>query len=128
VGYTRCCSVLQRVAACCSVLQCVMQRVLQCVAVCCSVLQFVAVRVSVCVAHLQVRRSSWATCSVAVCVAVCIVECLAVCVAVYVLQCVAVCCRVCCSALQRLCLIACYGVSTICRLLKMTGLFCKRAL
>ena len=49
-----CCSVLQRVAACCSVLQCdvvccsVFQRVaaccsvLQCVAVCCSVLQCVA--------------------------------------------------------------------------------------
>jgi len=42
-----CCSVLQRVAACCSVFQCVaVCSVLQCVAGCCIVLQCVAVRCS----------------------------------------------------------------------------------
>jgi len=51
VGFSLCCSVLQRVAACCSVLQCVAVccSVLQCVAACCSVLQ----RVAVCCSVLQ---------------------------------------------------------------------------
>jgi len=63
------CSVLQRIAVCCSVLQCaaVYCSVLQCIAVCCSVLQCVAV---------------W--CSVLQCVVACC----------SVLQCVAVCCSV----------------------------------
>ena len=65
--------VLQCVAVCCSVLQCVAV-LLQCVAVCYSVLQCVAVR-----------------CSVLQCVAVCysVLQCVAVCCSV--LQCVAVC-------------------------------------
>ena len=67
---------LQRVAACCSVLQCVAVccSLLQCVAVCCNVLQ----RVAVC-------------CNVLQCVAMCcnVLQCVAVC-----LQCVAVCCSV----------------------------------
>ena len=40
--------VLQCVAVCCSVLQCVSQPVVQCVAVCCSLMQCVAVCVALC--------------------------------------------------------------------------------
>ena len=78
------------------------------------------------------------------CAAVCcsVLQCVAVCCSV--LQRVAVCCSVlqcaaaCCSVLQDkswlplsecICRCgSCYGVATISRLLKITGLFCKRAL
>jgi len=94
---------LQCVAVCCSVLQCVAvgRSVLQCVAVCCSVLQ---------------------------CVAVCC----------SVLPCVAVCCSVRMAGAftsdpptqkeAHVCFLECYGVATISRLLRIIGLFCKRAL
>jgi len=85
--------VLQRVAACCSLLQCiavccsvprydaVCGSVLQCVAVCCSVLQ--------CVAVCQISRAPrcWAGIAVGS-----VLQCVAVCCSV--LQCVAVCCSV----------------------------------
>ena len=74
----RCC-VLQRVAACCSMLQCVTV-VLLCAAACCSVLQYAAVCHS-CVAV-------W--CSVLQCAPVCC----------SMLTCVAGCCGVCCSLLH----------------------------
>jgi len=64
-----CCSALQWVNMCCTVLQCVVvsRYVLQCVAVCCSALQWV----NMCCSALQCVAVSW-----------------------YVLQCVAVCCSV----------------------------------
>jgi len=78
------CSVLQRVAACCSVLQCALtycrqeQRQLVRIAVCCSVLQCVAVcysvlqRVAVCTDTLQTRaKTTRPCCSELQCVAVC---------------------------------------------------------
>ena len=84
-----CCSVLQCVAACCSVLQCVAVccSVLQCVAVCCCGLQCVAVGCSV----LQCV-TVW--CNMVQGVAGCcnMLQCVAVCCSV--LQCVAVCCTV----------------------------------
>jgi len=87
---------------------------LQCAAVCCSVLQCVAV----CFSVLQ-------------CVAVCcsVLQCVAVCCSVS--QCVAVCCSVLqCIAVIHIWSLFCiltYGVATISRLLKIIGLFCKRA-
>ena len=81
-------SVLQRVAACCSVLQCVAVGVVVCVAVC------IAVCVAVCCSLLQLlfvsqeRRS----CCAAVCCSM--------------LQCVAACCTVCCRVC---CSITCYS-------------------
>ena len=56
------CSVLQRVAVCCSVLQCVAVFVLQRIAVCCSILQGVAVCVSMrcfCVIMTSPRHTGW---------------------------------------------------------------------
>ena len=113
-------SVLQCVAVCCSVLQCV--------AVCCSVLQCVAVCCSV---FLSLALISVAKELSVLWLAQCVVCC-------SVLQCVAVCCSVlrcvavCCSVLQReqraLCSLAhscCYGVATMSRLHKITGLFCR---
>jgi len=143
---------LQCVAVCCSVLgwymsliagaSCTHHIVLQCVAVCCSVLQCIAVRCGVlqCVGLIHVCHHSaralgpltsspppplsflshWGTCA---CCSM--LRCVAVCRSV--LQCVAVCCdddsgsR--CSASGGE-----YGVATISRLLKIIGLFCKRAL
>jgi len=87
--------VLQRVAACCSVLQCV--------AVCCSS------------TYSRERELTFGECcSVLQCVAVCcsVLQCVAVCCSV--LQCAAVCCSVlqcaavCCSVLQRVAV--CYSV------------------
>ena len=124
-----CCSVLQRVAANCSVLQCVVVRrkrvnephcrnALRCVAVCCGALQFVAVCCGVihCLA-VRCKRVSEPDCrSILQCAAVrcSVLQWVAVCcsvlqcVAAYcsVLQCVAVCCSVlqcvavCCSVLR----------------------------
>jgi len=103
--------VLQRVAACCSVLNCVSvvvactlvgdfakQILLQCLAVCCSVLQCVAVccsvlqRVAACFGSscLHVGWRLYKTDPVAVFCSV--LQCVAVCCSV--LQCVAVCCSV----------------------------------
>jgi len=101
---------------CCSVLQCV----LQCVAVCCSVLQCVLQCVAVC-------------CSVLQCVLQCVAMCVAVCCSV--LQCVAgdvavAHARI--SWMNNVCNTYAngygYGEATISRLLKIIGLFCKRAL
>jgi len=134
----RICSVLQCAAVCCSVLQCVAVccSVLQCVVVCCSVLQCVLQCVVVC---CSVLSCVVLCCSVLQGIAVCcrILQCVAACYCV--LQCVAVCCSVsqcvavvalCCSVLQCVALTspATYGVATISRLLKVIGLFCKRAL
>ena len=111
---TRCCRVLQGVAVCCSVLQCVTcvrrlsisNKVLQCVAVCCSVLQYIAVRCSVLHCVICVRRLS---------------------ISNTVLQCVASRCRelqyiaLCCSvALCHLCettIYRQYGVAVCCSVL-----------
>jgi len=107
------CSVPQSEVVCCSVLQCaaVCYSVLQGVAVCCSVLQCVAV----CYSALQGVAGC---CSELQCVAVCY----------SVLQGVAGCCRV----LQRVAAIQSelrvifdYGMTTIIRLLKFVGLFCR---
>jgi len=78
-------NVLQRVAACCSVLHCV--------AVCCSVLQ----RVAVCLSATRLRDS--VPPSIAVCC--CVLQRVAACCSV--LQCVAVCCSVlqCVAACRR---------------------------
>ena len=89
-----CCSVLQRVAACCSVLNCV--------AVCCSVMQCVRARavpcaVAVCCSMLEhVLRHAlyWRRAAYLTRVAVCcyVIQCVAVCCSL--LPCVAVCCSV----------------------------------
>ena len=136
---------LQRVAVCCSVLQCVTvcYSVLQCVAVYCSVLQRIAVRCSIlqraaaCCSVLQWIRTSSLSCDQAhskskdfqisnfhslhvVSVERVVFKDVCACAAVS-----------CCSALMQ-CVVAeryiCYGVATISRILKMIGLFCKRAL
>ena len=131
---------IERVAMCCSVLQCVLQSVavsihtykrcvLQCVALCYSLLQcasvycFVLQRVVVCCSILQ---SNAVCCSVLQCVAVCcsVLQCTAVCCSV--LQCVAVCCSVlqcvavCCRMLQRVA--ACYSVLHVSHHLKIPGI------
>ena len=96
-----CCSVLQSVAGCCRVLQCmyplpwvsvdtfynarIFCSVLQCVAVCCSVLQCVAMTTQV----IELLGGQ-ISCELAVCCSV--LQCVAACCSV--LQCVAVCCSV----------------------------------
>jgi len=90
--------VLQCVAACCSALQCVAVRcrALPCVAVCCSVLQYVAVCQGF-PAHFcpwYLPCSCSMCCSVLHCVAVCCSAIPCVAVRYSVLQCVAVCCSV----------------------------------
>jgi len=89
--------------------------VLQCVAVCCSVLQCVAV-------YCIVLQCAAVDCSAFQCAAVCcsVLQCVAVCCSV--LQCVAVRCSANNEGSHY------YGVATISRLLKIIGLFCKRAL
>jgi len=96
-----CCSVLQRVAVCCSALQCDDEychrhRAARNVAVCCSVLQRVAVCCSVVVSTViaielskPVLQCAAVRCSVLQCVAVCcsVSQCVAVCYSVS--QCVA---------------------------------------
>ena len=82
-----CCSVLQCVAVCCSVVQC---SVVQCVAVCCNVLKLL--RCSLLQSFAEFR-------SMLQCVGQCVGQCVAVCCSV--LQCVAVCCSVLqCGAVQ----------------------------
>jgi len=99
--------------------------VLQCVAVCCSVLQ--------CVAEHTPSTNYWAQplyvcrsvcCSVLQCVAVCcrthsidkLLSAALLCVSQYVLQCVAVCCSVCYNVLQ--CAAGC------CRVLQCVAVYC----
>ena len=152
-----CCSVLQRVAVCCIVLQCrvVWCIVLQCAAVH-STHSHVQVRSTkrqiLAFGHGSVLQSAAVCCCVLRCVAGCsrVWQCVAACCSV--LHCVAGCCIVlqcdnaCCSVLQSWqCVTVCdsqrvavccsvhfpvyiYGVATTSRLLKIMGLFCKRAL
>jgi len=115
MGHIRWRLVPDPVAVCC--------RVLQCVAVCCSVLQW------------NILRRDWISAKVSA------FECvMSESVLLHTqLQCVAVCCSVLqCIAVgiycgktgilqERLCCIP-YGVATMSRLLKIIGLFCKRAL
>jgi len=149
-----CCSVLQGVAGCCSVLQCVAVccSVLQsesCATLLVSCVRRGRVRESLWQVCCTMLQRVAGCCSVLQCVAVCcsVLQCAAVCCSV--LQCVAVCCskshvQHCLSPesagvetqrqtqRQNVCLYlyfgSWYGVATISRLLKMIGLFCKRAL
>jgi len=122
-GIAVCCSVFQRVAACCSVLQrvAVCCSLLQCVAVCCSVLQRCASRSSPFLnLYFVFKTGFYSICSF--------------CERVW-LQHTAT--RI-CNTLQHAYATHCnthisitctyYGVASISRLLRMTGLFCKRAL
>ena len=74
------CNMLQRVAVCCSVLQCVARSAVWDTAMCCSVLQCVAVCCSVLLDLLYETLQCVPACSI-------------------VLQCVAVCCYICCMKL-----------------------------
>ena len=69
---------------------------------------------------------------VCVCVCVCVCACVCVCVCVFVCVCARVCVRVRANSISTqkrpTCYPPCYGVATISRLLKIIGLFCKRAL
>jgi len=91
-----CCSVLQRVAVCCSVLHCVVRQARSRMNESClfqlarSLLFYIAVRIVCC----SVLQCVAVCCSVLQCVAVCcsVFQCVALCC--FVLQCVAVCCSV----------------------------------
>jgi len=137
------------VAVCCSVSQCV--------AVCCSVLQCVAVRcsasqhVAVCCVLAFTEQSCRCVCMwVRACVCVpekpcgrrCIRFCMNTCGCVHGCGCVRICACECVRAIivvrvemyrlrqssQRVDSRSAFGVATISRLLKIMGLFCKRAL
>jgi len=140
------------VAVCCSVLQCVAVSVLQCVAVCCSV--WIKQDMWHADVIMWYAHGMWQShyCSVLRCIVVyesnkaCdtyhrVLQCVAVCCSV--LQCDAVCCSVTriisclplsaiisclplCLSLLRVCRCVCYVVATISRLLKITGLFCRK--
>ena len=90
-----CCSVLQYVAVCCSVLQCVAVASYQSppYQVCCSALQRVAV---CCILSVTTVPGVWQCVAVSYsalqCVPLCVLQCVAECCSV--LQCVAVCCSV----------------------------------
>jgi len=112
--------VLQRVAVCCSVLQCVLRcvhgvsrllllyvavccRVLQCAAVCCSVLQYVAVWQCVLQCVLKCVLQCVFVC---VCVCVCVCGCVRVCIELtFDVQHICVCVHVCVreTETQRVC-------------------------
>jgi len=98
--------------------------VLQYVAVCCSVLQCVAGLAKELEAKAKAKGGMLRVavcCRVLPCVAVrcCALPCVAVCCSV--LQCVAVCCLL----LQCVAVLAQYGVASSCRLLQIIGLFCR---
>jgi len=109
-------SVLQRVAACCSVLQCVAVGVVVCVAVCIAVCVAVCCSCSLCPRRgaLAALQCVAACCSVLQHVAVCcsVLQCVAVFVAVLLatLQCVAACCSVCRSLCCSMCCRVCCSV------------------
>jgi len=127
--------VLQHVAVCCNVLQCVAthcgtfwggcpgHRLIR-VAVCCSVLQYVAV----CCSMLQSVWCSVLQCAVARC---CVLQCAAECCSV--LQCVAaplgefrpMCVAMCCSMLQSVCCSVLQCGVACCNLLQCVAMCCS---
>jgi len=110
------CSVLQCVVVCCSVVQCVAVccNVLQCVAVCCSVLQHVAV----CCSDGMIPPPS---------VPICVTRPIHMCAVTHLHETPYmhihgnICIRIYVD-------VSVYGVASLCRLLTIIGLFCKRAL